>query len=279
MNELDKVISIAKAEEGYLEKASNKDLEDKIANAGNKNYTKYARDLDNISGFYNGKKQHYAWCDVFVDWCFVKAFGVDRAKELLCQPSKSLGAGVYYSANYYKQKKQYYTSNPKAGDQIFFKNSSGNAQHTGLVYDVDKNYVYTVEGNTSSASGVIANGGCVRLKKYALNYKYIMGYGRPNYKVEEKPKTTSTYKGIFPKLRLGIYGWRYGNKGNKNMGYMQAFLNWDLDLTGTKDELKIDNSFGPLTKKQVLAYERKHGLKEDGIFGPACIKTGRLIEK
>lgn len=277
MNELDKVISIAKAEEGYLEKASNKDLDDKIANAGNKNYTKYARDLDNISGFYNGKKQHYAWCDVFVDWCFVKAFGVDRAKELLCQPTKSLGAGVYYSANYYKQKKQYYTSNPKAGDQIFFKNSNGNAQHTGLVYDVDKNYVYTVEGNTSSASGVIANGGCVRLKKYALNYKYIMGYGRPNYKVEEK--AVSIYKGIFPSLRLGIFGWKKGDKGNKNIGYIQAFLNWALNLTGTKNELKIDNSFGPLTDKAVRQFQKTYDLVIDGKFGPACIKKAKTIEK
>lgn len=277
MNELDKVISIAKAEEGYLEKKSNKDLDDKIANVGNKNFTKYARDLDNISGFYNGKKNGYAWCDVFVDWCFVKAFGVDRAKELLCQPNKSLGAGVYYSANYYKQKKQYYTSNPKAGDQIFFKNSSGNAQHTGLVYDVDKNYVYTVEGNTSSASGVIANGGCVRLKKYALNYKYIMGYGRPNYKIEEK--VVSTYKGIFPKLRLGIFGWKKGDKGNKNIGYIQAFLNWALNLTGTKNELKVDNSFGPLTDKAVRLYQKTYDLVIDGKFGPACIKKAKTIEK
>lgn len=277
MNELDKVISIAKAEEGYLEKKSNKDLDDKIANAGNKNYTKYARDLDNISGFYNGKKQHYAWCDVFVDWCFVKAFGVDRAKELLCQPSKSLGAGVYYSANYYKQKKQYFTSNPKAGDQIFFKNSKGNAQHTGLVYDVDKKYVYTIEGNTSSASGVIANGGCVRLKKYALNYKYIMGYGRPNYKVEEK--AVSIYKGIFPSLRLGIFGWKKGDKGNKNIGYIQALLNWALNLTGTKNELKIDNSFGPLTDKAVRQFQKTYDLVIDGKFGSACIKKAKTIEK
>ena len=35
-----KVISIALAEVGYLEKASNADLDDKTANAGNKNYTK-----------------------------------------------------------------------------------------------------------------------------------------------------------------------------------------------------------------------------------------------
>lgn len=193
MNELDKVLSIALAEEGYLEKKSNKDLDDKLKNAGANNYTKYARDLDNIKNFYNGKKQGYAWCDVFVDWCFVQAFGVDRALELLCQPTGSCGAGVGYSCDYYKKKGQFYTK-PQAGDQIFFQNSSGTRTHTGLVYNVDSKYVYTIEGNTSSESGVIANGGCVRKKQYLLTSKSIYGYGRPAYKVEEHKVTSKDFK-------------------------------------------------------------------------------------
>ena len=68
---VENLIKIAKDEVGYLEKASNSNLDSKTANAGGNNYTKYARDLDNISGFYNGKKQGYPWCDCFVDWCFV----------------------------------------------------------------------------------------------------------------------------------------------------------------------------------------------------------------
>lgn len=180
---IEKLIGIAKNEVGYLEKKSNSQLDDKTANAGRNNYTKYARDLDNIPNFYNGRKNGYAWCDVFVDWCFVQAFGVDKAKELLCQPNKSLGAGCYYSANYYKQKGQFF-STPKKGDQIFFKNSKGDETHTGIVIDVDSKYVYTIEGNTSSARGVIVNGGCVREKSYSLNYRYISGYGRPKYNEE-----------------------------------------------------------------------------------------------
>lgn len=171
MNEIERVIAVAKAEVGYLEKKSNSQLDDKTANAGNGNYTKYARDLDNISGFYNGKKNGYDWCDIFVDWCFVKAFGVTRALELLCQPTKSCGAGVGFSANYYKVKGQYHTSNPMPGDQIFYQNMG----HTGLVIKVDSNYVYAIEGNTSSPVN------CVKEKKYALNSSYIVGYGRPKY--------------------------------------------------------------------------------------------------
>ena len=51
MNQKDKVISILLAEEGYLEKKSNKNLDDKYANAGANNYTKYARDIHFVSGF------------------------------------------------------------------------------------------------------------------------------------------------------------------------------------------------------------------------------------
>lgn len=200
MNELDIVISIAKNEDGYLEKKSNSQLDDKTANAGSNNYTKYARDLDEIN-FFNGKKQGYAWCSVFVSWCFVKAFGVDRARELTCQPANSCAAGVGYAADYYKNKGQFHTSGPRAGDQIFFKNSSGARTHTGLVYQVDKNYVYTVEGNTSSAAGVIANGGCVRLKKYSLGYKYIYGYGRPNYRIDPQPEEISFTDGTYTYLK------------------------------------------------------------------------------
>jgi len=191
MKELDKVLSIALAEEGYLEKKTNAQLDDKLANAGTNNFTKYARDLDNIPNFYNGKKNGYAWCDVFVDWCFVKALGVDRAKELLNQPDRSLGAGTPYSANYFKSINQYFYK-AQRGDQIFFKNSNG-IYHTGLVYDVDSNYVYTIEGNTSSALGVVANGGAVARKKYALNNSSIDGYGRPKY-INELNKKESIQK-------------------------------------------------------------------------------------
>lgn len=184
MNEITKLINVAKAEIGYLEKKTNKSLDTKTANAGKGNYTKYARDLDNIKDFYNGKKNGYAWCDVFVDWCFVKAFGVDRAKELLLQPNKSLGAGCKYSMNYYKNKKQFYTT-PEIGDQIFFKNDKGSITHTGIVINKDSKKVYTIEGNTSADPGVVANGGSVNDKSYPLGASYIAGYGRPKYKVEK----------------------------------------------------------------------------------------------
>lgn len=191
MSTVNKLIEIALEEEGYLEKKSNENLDDKTANAGKNNYTKYARDLDKVKTFYNGKKQSFDWCDVFVDWCFTQAFGVKRGQELLCQPDKSTGAGVGFSKSFYEKKKQYHKTNPKVGDQIFFKRNNKMA-HTGLVYKVDNLQVYTVEGNTTSAKGVVPNGGCVRLKSYKLTSSSIDGYGRPAYTAEELGTVQST---------------------------------------------------------------------------------------
>lgn len=91
----------------------------------------------------------YAWCDTFVDWCFLNAFGYENALRLTCQPEKSAGAGCTYSLRYYKNKGQFHTSGPKPGDQIFFGMSIDNSSHTGIVEKVDGSKVYTIEGNTS----------------------------------------------------------------------------------------------------------------------------------
>lgn len=174
-NTVDKVINIALAEEGYLEKATNKYLDDKTKNAGANNWTKYGRDMTNKIG--SPFTPNAAWCCTWYQWVVSKAFGFDIAKKLL-------GGWTAYcptAVGYYKNMGRWYTSKPQIGDQIFFKNNSGTICHTGLVYKVDGSYVYTIEGNTSSAAGVVANGGCVRRKSYALNYSKIAGYGRPKY--------------------------------------------------------------------------------------------------
>ena len=248
---VEKVISIAKDEVGYLEKASNFNLDNKTANAGSKNFTKYARDLDNIAGFYNGKKNGYPWCDCFVDWCFVKAYGVTNAKKLLCQPAKSLGAGCEYSMAYYKNKGQLKTS-PKIGDQIFFKNSSGSISHTGIVCNVDNVYVYTIEGNTSSANGVVANGGAVCKKKYKLNYAFIAGYGRPAYDIKAANGGTCT-------MELSVL-----KKGNKNNSVraLQILLNGNGYSCGL-----VDGDFGAGTYSAVIKFQKAKKLSADGIVG------------
>ena len=115
---VDKLIEIALAEVGYLEKKNKDNLDSKTANAGDKNYTKYARDMTryNAGIYVNG----YAWCDTFVDWCFTQAFGAEQAEKML------FGWSAYTptSSGYFKQKGQWHTKNPKKGDVIYFKNAS-----------------------------------------------------------------------------------------------------------------------------------------------------------
>ncbi len=179
MDAIKKLQAIAKNEVGYLEKKSDSKLDDKTANAGSNNYTKYARDI-------YPSLQAQPWCDMFVDWCFVQAFGTVAAKQLI---GGGFSAYTPTSAQYYKNKGRYY-SKPEVGDQVFFKNST-RIYHTGIVTKVTSSKVYTIEGNTSSGTAVIANGGGVYEKSYALTNSSIDGYGRPDWSLVEKPAYTT----------------------------------------------------------------------------------------
>lgn len=220
---IDRLIAVAEAEVGYLEKKSNSNLDSKTGNAGSNNYTKYARDLD-LLGVYNGPKNGYHWCDVFVDWCLVSAFGVENAWRITNQPKRGCGAGCTNSAQYYRNMGRFYTS-PKRGDQIFFKDSDNSMGHTGLVVDVRDDRVYTIEGNTSNASGVVANGGGVAKKSYALNYNKIGGYGRPNYaninenEMEEDDMTNERFKELMNEYRKGL-------QDNDSANWSKDARNW-----------------------------------------------------
>lgn len=175
-----KVLDKAQEEVGYLEKASNKYLDDKTKNAGSSNFTKFSRDLVKKIG--SPFAQGVAWCQIFVVWCMIQAYGLQKAKELL-------GGWTAYTptaVSFYRAKGRYHKT-PQVGDQIFFRNSE-RVCHTGLVYKVDSQYVYTIEGNTSGASGVIPNGGGVCKKKYIKTNGRIDGYGRPAYEEEGQTK-------------------------------------------------------------------------------------------
>lgn len=170
------VVDVATNEIGYMEKRSNSNLDSKDLNVGSANYTKYGRDMHNL--YPSVMDFPAAWCDAFCDWCFYKAYGVSTAKSLL---GGNFDDYTVTSAQLYKNKGAWYTSNPQIGDQIFFTNASGGICHTGLVIGITSTTVITIEGNTSSASGVVANGGMVAKKTYNLTYSRIAGYGRPAY--------------------------------------------------------------------------------------------------
>lgn len=208
---------------GYLEKKSCSDLYSKTSNAGSGNYTKYAAEMSRYHpGIYaNG----YPWCDTFVDWCMVRAFG-DRAKELL----HGWSAYTPTSAQYFKNCGEWYETGIE-GDIIFFENSAGTICHTGIVYDTDKRYVYTVEGNTSFATGLVANGGAVAKKRYPKDYKAIAGYARPDYKTVTSQKEESKVYNTVEECPL--WAQQYVKTAIDN-GYIKGDGNASLALDDTR---------------------------------------------
>ncbi len=180
-NQVEDIIAVARTQIGYHEGSLGG------TTGGSNNYTKYGVWYDNYfgqSGFSYG-----AWCAMFVSWCAYQA-GI---------PSDI----VYYHAycptgvNWWKNKglwKAAGSYTPKAGDIIYFKDSSGVAGHIGIVTGCSGGYVYTIEGNTSSAIYDPEGNVCTD-KSYALSNSRIMGYGTPLY--EEGSGTTAAKLGTY----------------------------------------------------------------------------------
>ena len=198
-----KVLEVALGEVGYLEKsraAYNADptvIFEQTKGAGYDNLTKYAYYMDAIPGWYNGSKQGFSWCNVFTDWCFYRAYGISKAEHMTNHTQ--LGASVGWSADAYKAMGRLFYKNPKPGDQVYFGYDYDNLTHTGLIYDVDDDYIYTVEGNTSSAPGVESNGGGVFKKRYSRYSSYVCCFGRPLY-TNESEDDDMTGEEIYKKL-------------------------------------------------------------------------------
>lgn len=173
MTPQEKLVAFAKSEVGYIEKATNAELEDKKANPGNANFNKYAAILDTTNVF-NGRKQGADWCAIFVVCMFYLAFGLETMRKITNIPAKSMAAGVRYLRNYFAGAGGL-VSYPEPGDVIFFKTKDGSAwQHTGIVTDVKNGYVYTVEGNAGTPEGVNSF-------VYPLTNPRIGGYGRARW--------------------------------------------------------------------------------------------------
>ena len=273
--DVNKVIKIAINEVGYLEKSSaayKKDkniLYKKTKGAGSDNYTKYGKEMHELYPKIMDFPAY--WCDCFVDWLFYKAYGVSGAKSLLCGNFDDYtvnSKALYVSKGAYIKRGQ---KAPKKGDQIFFNNGT-RVCHTGIVYDVDKTYVYTVEGNTSVGSAVVANGGGVEKKKYALNNSRIDGYGRPPYRTKSiiKKLIKSAYKEAFPIVPPVIKIKSTGEQVRR----LQKFLNWYGDYG-----LKVDGNCGEKTVKAIKMFQKAEKLTVDGKFGPKSLAAAKSIKK
>lgn len=164
----------------YLEKATLAYLDDFQRNAGYNNYTKFARD---VNSWGQPGCQGQPWCAVYQFWKLVKVFGLKKALQIM-------GGGFYNCQSVTRHAKANGTwkKTPKKGALIIFRNGA----HIGSVRKFDTTYVYTNEGNTSSASGVIANGGACRNKKYKLTDSAIDGYVWIDYGAAADQTSTAT---------------------------------------------------------------------------------------
>lgn len=291
------IIRIAAAEIGYHEKATNADLDSKISsNDGAGNFTKYARDLDNIE-YFNGRKNGYSWCAVFFDWNIYKALGDGlSARSALYQPNAkyNCGAGCTQQAGYYRENNAFYTS-PQAGDQIFY-GVPGDEEHTGLVVEVSDKTVYTIEGNVQNQ---------VLLLRHSISDSSIVGYGRPRFEKNdpcvsyviktgdtldkiaaeydttaaeiarenniENPNLITT--GTVLVFKRGSKEWHttdvfceYGDRNSAVKVVQALLLKRGLRLT-------YDGYFGAETRSAVMAWQNSQGITVDGIVGDETIAT------
>lgn len=244
-----KVILIAKNEIGYLEKKSNSQLDSKTANSGSANYTKYWRD---VKPSYQG----HPWCACFVSWCFMKAFGLETAKKLLkhwpyvyCPTMSGL-----FTLN----------ANPKVGDIVIFKHN-GTFTHTGLVTAVVGDRFYTIEGNTSGASGIIANGGGVCAKSYLNSQMPGTKFCTPDWKIVNGVTITTNVSSTTG----GKYMFTPDTVKNGNNGLSVLLLQEILIARGFKGKdgkaLTLDRSAGTNTIYALNQYKKSRGMKQDGI--------------
>lgn len=259
MTPAQKVINIAIAEEGYLEKASNSQLDSKTANAGSNNYTKYWRDV--YPAF-----QGQAWCAVFVAWCFMKAFGLEIAKKMLKHwPFVYCPTLAGMTSN----------KTPHVGDVVLF-HRNGEYAHTGIVVDVTATYIKTIEGNTSGASGVIPNGGGVCKKTYTRSSLSGQNkYFRPDYSIVSAAPTepVSVLKGDCDvKLKWFLVG-----AVDPEIEKIQLILNAHGYRGKNGLPLDVDGELGEQTAYAIETLQRQKGFGGDTNWGTVAGKTWKTI--
>lgn len=228
---------------------------------GANNWTPYAENMD-LQRWYGWIPQNQPWCDIFADSAYLNSFGLNKAAAMTYQPIGQGSALCSASANRYKSNCAWY-GKPEVGDQIFYY-SNGDINHTGIVVEVNGNYVTAIEGNSSDT---------VKRNTYPQTSGYIAGYGRPNWSVvaddtqesnaelivDEKPK-------VEPKLKtitIALPAVQYGNKGL----YVKVMQTALIEKGYPCGWMGADGEYGEKTRKALTRFQRENGLTEDGICG------------
>lgn len=213
MSAAGQLVGIAEVEKGYLEKSKANwnlyginCLYTKEKFAGADNVTKYAYE----TGHYI-KYGWAAWCQSFVAWCFMAAFGADLANKLLC--------GMYKSASTMEVKdamtragREVGLAKAQPGDIVFRSRSGGG--HVGIVKAVKNGKIITIEGNSSSSDITSWNGGAV-VEHTDAPWNWCM---RPDWSLVEAPKEEPE---VWRWLEVSGIWYYQNNKGQNKHGWVK----------------------------------------------------------
>ncbi|MCM1399909.1 MAG: CHAP domain-containing protein [Clostridium sp.] len=165
--------------------------------------------------FYGSEQKGIPWCAIFVSYV-ANVTGIlgtlvkkSASSGETARSSVKAGWGKWYEGH---------NTKPQVGDIILFThNGKGRypnqdiyfSDHIGIVYKVDTNYVYTVEGNTNSNDN---DRSIVSEHKYKLYSGLINGYFRPNWPTVEPPVSNPIPNPVPNPVPDAIYRVRAGNK-------------------------------------------------------------------
>lgn len=244
---IDRLIAQAQKWVGYIEKASNYQLDDFTANAGYGNFTRFGRDY---AKYASDGAASMEWCIAFLSCCFVYEFGYKEAKrllggsincctKLLIDPSRRIDCKG---------------NAPKAGDIVyFFRLQDKQYGHVGLVTSVSATSFTTIEGNVVPYS--TSKGGQVATRSYSLNYPYMFYFCRP----------------LYNDICLGDRVLTNGSVGN-DVKELQEKLNSLGYNCGV-----VDGQYGMKTVNSIKKFQQASGLYADGIAGKQTLV--KLISK
>lgn len=241
-----KVVEVAEAQLSYHEGANN--------------YNKYAPEMER---WYGWNIQNQPWCDVFVDWCFVTAYGVELASKLLNEPIGGASASCAVSMGRFQAAGRFTYDSPQVGDQVFF--GAGGGSHTGLVVVVNGNDFETIEGNTSDA---------VLRRKHSVGDGYTFGFGHPDYSlVDESVQVTTEPE---PERELYAVVVQLPELRRGDVGYYVQEMQSQLVLHKCSPENTIrrdgtcDGEFGDGTENSLNRFKAAHGMEQNGVCDGQC---------
>ena len=208
-----------------------------------------------------------AWCAMFVSYCMNHAGAGALIKG--AQTAKGSAQVSKFVAHAKKHKwAKIAPAAAQAGDIVIFNFPGGfETDHVGFIRAASKGKsIYTIEGNTSSGAGSQSNGGGVY--KRTRNFGVVHSIWRPPYEVQAvvepvvapvvaEPTPASPVSPVEPVLApqapKTFTSLKEGSKGDKVKEVQKR-----LGITA-------DGVFGPITERNVIAFQEKKGLPKTGI--------------